>query len=84
MDRFNRYMQFYYTYVLKSLADERYYIGFTQDLRKRIYLHNSGQVNSTKERQPLELVYYEACLSKQNAIELKGKNSLRLVLEEHI
>jgi putative endonuclease len=31
-------------------------------------MHNSGQVESTKSRLPLELVYYEACLSKDKAI----------------
>jgi putative endonuclease len=36
------------------------YIGCTNDLKKRLALHNAGKVASTKNRQPLELVYYEA------------------------
>jgi len=58
----------YYTYVLKSLKDSKLYIGWTDDLRKRFENHNKGLVDSTKFRRPLELIYYEACLSKEKAI----------------
>ena len=59
---------FYYTYVLKSKADEKLYIGWTVDLKARLKKHNSGFVLSTKTRIPLVLVYYEACLKKEKAI----------------
>jgi putative endonuclease len=59
---------FYYTYVLKSLKDSNFYIGFTKDLVKRFNEHNSGKVNSTKYRLPFELVYYEACKNIEDAI----------------
>lgn len=58
----------YYTYILKSEKDEQLYIGFTQDLRKRIGEHNSGLVDATKDRRPLVLIYYEACMDKKKAI----------------
>jgi putative endonuclease len=58
----------YYTYVLKSKKDEDLYIGFTNDLQNRFKEHNSGKVESTKNCKPLELIYYEACLNKQDAI----------------
>ncbi|MEK9183859.1 MAG: GIY-YIG nuclease family protein [Patescibacteria group bacterium] len=58
----------FYTYVLKSSKDEKLYIGWTNDLTERIKTHNSGKVESTKWRCPLELVYYEACFSKEKAI----------------
>ncbi|MEK9178960.1 MAG: GIY-YIG nuclease family protein, partial [Patescibacteria group bacterium] len=35
---------------------------------KRLAEHNSGKVNSTRSRRPLELVYYEACVIRENAI----------------
>ena len=57
----------YYTYVLYSKKDGKFYTGFTQDLKLRFKQHNEGQVESTKERRPLELVYYEACLSRNDA-----------------
>ncbi|OGY50991.1 MAG: excinuclease ABC subunit C [Candidatus Buchananbacteria bacterium RIFCSPHIGHO2_02_FULL_56_16] len=58
----------YYTYVLKSKKDGKYYIGYTEDLRKRVRQHNSGLVESSMARRPFELVYYEACLNKDKAI----------------
>ena len=44
------------------------YVGFTGDLKNRLHEHNAGLVLSTKDRVPLELVYYEACLDKEKAI----------------
>ncbi|MFA5927435.1 MAG: GIY-YIG nuclease family protein [Patescibacteria group bacterium] len=58
----------YYTYVLKSASDQRLYVGWTTDLGHRLEEHNSGLVESTKNRRPLLLMYYEACLSKEKAI----------------
>lgn len=58
---------FYYTYVLQSEIDNKYYIGFTKDLKLRFEQHNNGQVESTKYRRPLKLIYYEACLSQADA-----------------
>jgi len=58
----------YFTYVLLSEKDGKYYIGFTDDLTKRIKEHKLGLVKSTKDRRQLKLVYYEACLSKEKAL----------------
>jgi len=58
----------FYTYVLKSLKDKKLYIGFTDDLSKRFFEHQKGQVISTKYRRPLKLVYYEACDDKYKAL----------------
>ena len=57
----------YYTYVLYSKKDGKFYAGFTQNLKLRFDQHNKGQVESTKDRRPLELIYYEACLNKSDA-----------------
>jgi putative endonuclease len=58
----------FYVYVLKSMKDRKFYTGFTADLRKRLDLHNKGQVPGTKYRLPLELIYYEACQNKYDAL----------------
>jgi putative endonuclease len=58
----------YYTYVLKSLKDNNYYIGFTDNLKKRYIEHSKGSVEATKNRRPVKLVYYEACLIKEKAV----------------
>lgn len=58
----------YYTYVLRSRKDNMLYIGFSQDLKQRLEQHRKGAVESTKERRPLKLIYYEACVEKADAI----------------
>jgi len=35
---------------------------------KAISLHNNGDVESTKNRLPLKLIYFEACLSQEDAL----------------
>ena len=57
----------YYIYVLQSMRDMEFYTGFTQGLKLRFEQHNKGVVESTKNRSPFEIVYYEACKSKIDA-----------------
>jgi len=57
----------YNTYILKSDRIDRYYIGSTEDLKKRIKEHNKGEVRSTKSGIPWKLVYYESFLSRNKA-----------------
>ena len=57
----------YYVYVLRSKKDGKFYTGYTDDLRARLKVHDSGKVESTKNRLPVELVYFEACLNQQDA-----------------
>jgi len=57
----------WYIYVIKSKKDSCWYTGITNDLRKRISMHNSGKVSSTKNRGPFELIYYEACHNQDDA-----------------
>lgn len=78
----------FYIYILKSLKDSKLYTGFSSNLRKRIKEHDSGNVISTKNRRPLELVYYEAYQNKVSALKrekflktTKGKMQLRKQIE---
>lgn len=57
----------FYVYVLKSIKDGNTYIGSTNDLRRRLEQHNSGESKSTKPRAPFELRYYEAYTSEREA-----------------
>ena len=59
--------KFFYVYVLRSKMDRNFYTGYTDDLRKRLALHQAGAVMSTRKRLPVELVYYEACRNQQDA-----------------
>ena len=57
----------YYTYVLQSQMDGNFYTGYTKNLKLRFEQHNKGAVESTKDRSPFKLIYYEACLNQQDA-----------------
>ena len=57
----------YYIYILKSRKDNNLYTGYTKDLKNRLKEHNDGKVPSTKNRLPVGLVYYEACLNQKDA-----------------
>jgi len=58
---------YYYVYVLLSEKDNQWYTGYTSDIRARKKLHDEGKVESTKNRRPLKLIYYEGCLNQQDA-----------------
>ena len=58
----------FYVYVLRSKRDGNFYIGQTEDLKRRVSEHNAGQVPSTHKRIPVELSYYEACNHHKDAI----------------
>ena len=81
----------YYVYVLISDSDKRFYTGATSDLKKRMQRHNNGEVPSTSERRPVRLIYYEACVSKEDAFRREkylktgmGKRYLRNRLKDYL
>lgn len=61
---FNR---FFYVYVIESIKHGNLYIGYTTDLKTRLKEHNQGVNTSTRPYCPWRLIYYEACLSKDDA-----------------
>ncbi len=74
----------YYVYILKSKLDNKLYTGFSANLKERLIEHKNGNVESTKNRRPLELIYYEAYNDKVNALKrekflktTRGKAQLR-------
>lgn len=79
----------YYIYVLFSHKDRMLYVGYTNDLRRRITEHKTGASQATKNRRPLALIYYECYLSSFEAERrekyLKGGNGraqLKMQLSE--
>jgi len=57
----------YFTYILKSLKDKKYYYGSTSHLKNRLTQHKYGKVKSTKNRRPLILHYTEQFNTKKEA-----------------
>jgi putative endonuclease len=81
----------YYVYVLLSLRDNKFYTGYTDDMKQRMQKHTLGAVSSTRNRRPLELVYYEACLDQADALHRErylkttwGKRYLRSRLKSYL
>ena len=59
---------YYYVYVLQSEKDGNLYVGYTKDLKLRFERHNKGGVESTKNRRPLKLIYFEGCINQEDAL----------------
>jgi len=83
-------VNFYHVYVLQSLKHDWIYVGSTSDLRQRFKSHNDKENYSTKKYAPFKLIFYEAYLSKKDALRreeyfktTKGKTTLRTMLKEY-
>ena len=78
-----------YTYILKC-SDNTYYTGWTNDLHKRVIMHNNGVASKyTRARLPVELVYYEVFNEKKHAMkreyeikQMNRKEKIRLIEEK--
>jgi putative endonuclease len=80
----------FYVYILESLKNKAIYVGYTDDLKKRLREHNSGLNISTKHSKPWQLIYYEACLNEKDAKRREkyfkttsGRRAFRLRLKEY-
>ncbi len=57
-----------YTYIL-TCRDGTLYTGWTNDLEKRVRIHNEGKgAKYTKSRRPVVLTYFEEFNTKQEAM----------------
>ena len=84
-------MSFYYVYILQSAKDNKFYIGSTNDLKRRLKEHKLGKNISTSKRLPVELIYFEGHLSKEDASRreryfktTKGKTTIRQILRNQL
>lgn len=57
----------FYVYVLQSEKDHKLYTGYSSNLKQRLAEHKNGEVNSTRNRLPVRLIYWEGCLRQQDA-----------------
>ena len=58
----------FFVYILRSEKDGKLYTGYTTDLSQRLNEHNEGKVNSTRNRRPFILIYYESCMDHKDAL----------------
>jgi putative endonuclease len=57
----------YYVYILESLLDNKLYVGYSENIDRRLEEHNRGQAYATKHRRPFKLIYIEGFLNQQDA-----------------
>ena len=53
-------MSLYYVYLLKRVDEDVYYLGFTSDLKRRVYEHNNNLGCKTTKGYSWSLIYYES------------------------
>ena len=77
----------FFTYILKSQKSNRFYIGHTENIERRLLRHNKGQVTATRNKGPWNLVYFEIFETKPEAnrheFEIKSMKS-RFYIEKLI
>jgi len=81
----------FYVYAFYNKNRKVFYIGFTNDLKRRVQEHKNGKTHTTYRMADKLLVYYEACLSKEDAMkrekQLKtgfGRGYLKRRLENYL
>ena len=79
----------YFVYMLKSLGKESVtYVGYTNDLNKRIDLHNNNKGAKFTRGRKWKLIYKEKFNSKKEAISreyyIKKNRTLRNKIKENL
>jgi putative endonuclease len=73
----------FYVYILYSEKLDKYYVGSTNDLLRRLNDHNRGKTNYSKQGVPWILKYSEEYSRRQEAysreIEIKKKKSRKYI-----
>ncbi len=67
----------YYVYLIATVKKNKIisYVGYTNDLKKRLFLHNSGKGAKFTRGRKWKLIYYEELKSKSTA--LKRENEIK-------
>jgi len=75
----------YYTYIIRSLTNSRYYTGSTNDLVDRIRRHQQNRSKATTGKGPWELVYTESFNTRSEAVrkefDIKRRGARRFLQE---
>ena len=77
----------YYVYLIATVKKNKLitYAGYTNDLKKRLFLHNSGKGAKFTRGRKWKLIYYEELKSKNAALkrenEIKKNKKLRKTIK---
>ena len=84
-------MKMFYVYVLRSLKNGKHYIGYTNDLDRRIEDHNRGKNRSVKNNGPFEVIHKELFQNRFEAIRrelqiksYKGGEAFKQLISQNI
>ena len=73
----------FYVYILFSQKLNRYYIGYTSELSKRLQEHNSGKSSFTSKADDWNILYTEEFDARGEAhkreLEIKNKKSRKYI-----
>ena len=58
----------FYIWILRSKVTQRYYVGSTDDVEKRLKEHNAGKSKSTPTGIPWELIHSESFITRSEAM----------------
>jgi putative endonuclease len=58
----------YWVYIIESLKDHSFYIGYSENLENRLKQHNNGESTYSSLKIPWKLVYYEEFDNKKAAL----------------
>jgi putative endonuclease len=79
----------HFVYIL-SCNDGSYYTGYTQDLEKRIKLHNQGRgARYVRGKGPVQLVfakkykYYKLAITAERKIKTKTRQQKKILIQEY-
>jgi len=81
----------YFVYILMSDRDKRTYVGFSDNIERRLTQHNAGQVTATKHRRPLRIFHLEEVQTIKEAKERerwwksgRGRNELKKLFKTRL
>lgn len=84
-------MYMFYIYSFYDKIRDIFYVGYTEDLKRRAKEHGLGENHTTYRMANKTLVYYEACLSKKDAMDRErqlktgfGRGYLRKRLKNYL
>lgn len=78
----------YYVYILLSSKNNDIYVGNTNDLQKRVNLHNKGKIKSTKGYRTWKLLEYKQFKTRSEAVKhekfLKNHQQKEIIRKKYV
>ena len=74
-----------YVYVLQSLKNDRFYIGSTNNLERRLIEHNQGESTYTSFTKPFKLIFsqkfVDLAIARKVEFKLKQFKSKKVIIK---